>query len=117
LRNSLDTLLGEPRYHFIFACYADKDGTTMLKTLTKPGDCLYFAEPIGLRPFFPNKTLANTAQEIGVSATINSSINDALLQAKAKRKKNEYIVATGSFSVIKAVMENLGWQTVEDGIN
>jgi len=116
LRNSLDALLGEQPFHFIFACYSDKDGATMVKSLLTPGDYLYLVEPLGLRPFFPNEALANIAEEIGVSAILARSIADALLQAKAKRKKSEYIVATGSFSVIKTVMENLGWRTVEDGI-
>src|SRR5262249_29955258 len=38
LRSSLDEQFPNQNFHFVFSCYANKDGTHMLEALIRPGD-------------------------------------------------------------------------------
>ena len=115
LRQSLDYLLPSQRFHFIFTCYADKDGLAMVKNLVQPQDILYLGMLSGNRSFFDNSNLASCAEELSVARSIHSTIGEAFEEAKRRRCSGEFIVVTGSFSLIKTIMQTLGWTTVADG--
>jgi len=116
LRESLDYLFANQQFHFIFACYHDKDGLAMLANLLKTGDRLYLVDLLGKRSLFSPTTLVEYAQKLGVRASIYPAVTAALTEATSNCNDNQFIVVTGSFSIIKAIVQALGWQTVEDGL-
>ena len=95
LRESLDYLFPGQRFHFVFACYADKDGQLMLRNLVQPGDSLYLGTLSGKRSFFANLALAAYAEEFKVPTSIHSTVGEALAEAKIKRRQGEFIVVAG----------------------
>ena len=117
LRESLDNLYTSTRFHFIFACYADKNGSDMLSNLIRSGDKVYLSELRRKRASFSVPKLINLAEKLGVSANTYPTFANALSAAEANRGNNELIVATGSFIVIREIMQLLGWTTVEDGFS
>ena len=117
LRESLDHLFPNQHFHFIFACYHDKDGLIMLSNLLKPGDSLYLVNILGKRSSFPLSTLAEHAKMLKTNVSMSTDISQALGAAKYNRKADEYIVGTGSFLLIKALIQYLGWTVVEDGLD
>ncbi len=117
LRESLDALFPKQSFHFIFACYADKDGSSMLRNLLRSGDNLYLVNLSGKRAFFSPKELAKLAQENSIKTSVHDSVADAIDAARKNRSKDDFIIASGSFLVIKATMQTLGWKSVEDGLN
>jgi dihydrofolate synthase / folylpolyglutamate synthase len=117
LRESLDYLYPGEHFHFIFACYHDKDGFTMLSNLLKPGDRLYLVDLLAKRSFFSLTALAEHASTLGVEVDIFSDVQQGLTSAKTHRNKEQPIVATGSFFLLKELTQLLGWTTVEDRTN
>ncbi len=117
LRESLDYLLPNQKFHFIFGCYQDKDGLAMLKKLLREGDCLYLVDISDKRSSFDLSSLTNFAQEKKVKVNNHSTVSQALAQARDNRRVNEFIVACGSFVTVRALVQSLGWKTVEDTIN
>ncbi len=117
LRESLDHLFPDQHFHFVFACYHDKDGLTMLSNLLKPGDRLYLVDLLAKRSFFPLSDLAEHAVALGIDANVFPSVQDGLVKARNNRNKEQFIVATGSFFLLRELMQLLGWTTVEDRIN
>ncbi len=116
LRESLDYLFPNKQFHFIFTCYHDKDGLIMLSNLLKPGDRLYLVALSGKRTSFSLPPLAEHAKACGANVSIHPDISQALSQAKNNRRADEFIVGTGSFSLIKSLMKSFGWTNVEDGL-
>jgi dihydrofolate synthase / folylpolyglutamate synthase len=116
LRSSLDELFPGERIHFVFSCYANKEGTAILDSLLKPGDRLYVGEAKLQRAVFPKASLAKYAERLGVLAGVYDSIEQAFRQALRGRQGGEQVVITGSFATIKAVVMSLGWTKVEDGL-
>lgn len=117
LRESLDYLFPDMIFHFIFACYHDKDGLIMLSNLLKPGDQLYLVDLPGRRTFFSQSKLAEHANALGCTTSIYSDISTCLSEAKRNCKASEFIVAAGSFVLLRELMQLLGWRTVEVGLN
>jgi dihydrofolate synthase/folylpolyglutamate synthase len=116
LRATLDELYPKQSLRFIFACYENKDGVTILQTLLRPKDRLYVSEVSGRRNVFPKTVLARHAEEMGVQVSIHPSVGQALTQAFNERKGDQVIVTTGSFAAIREVLSQLGWMSVEEGL-
>ncbi len=91
LRESLDYLFPDEHFHFIFACYHDKDGLTMLSNLLKPGDRLYLVNLSAKRSFFSLSELAQHARTYGVEAHVFASIEEGLAQAKSLEGMNNLL--------------------------
>ena len=87
LRESLEYLFPNHKFHFIFGCYHDKDGLIMLLNLIKPGDSLYLVSLSGKRSFFPLSLLAEHAKALGANASAYADISQALEVAQHNRKK------------------------------
>ena len=115
LRDSLDYLFPGQRFHFIFACYEDKDGLSMLSNLLKSRDFLYLADPPrGKRSYFSLSELTKHATLLGTKVSAYDTVSESLTQAIRDRTDDEYIVVCGSFSLLKTIMQILGWATVDD---
>jgi len=115
LRTNLTELFPKQSFQFVFACYKNKDGITMLEHLLRPGDSLYLSDIASSRPSFPSQTLKAFAEQKGIAARVYPSIAEAWKNALSERETSQYIIATGSFGTVKEVMQALNWQSVEDG--
>ncbi|PWT96719.1 MAG: hypothetical protein C5B53_09005 [Candidatus Melainabacteria bacterium] len=116
LRSSLDQTFPQEKMHFVFACYANKDGAAMLESLLRPGDIVYASQADFPRASYPKAALAKCAERLGARASIHDTIAEAFEEAEKRRQGSQQIVVTGSFATVKAVVTKLGWQTVEDGL-
>jgi dihydrofolate synthase/folylpolyglutamate synthase len=116
LRASLDRTFPKENMHFVFSCFANKDGAAMLEALLKPGDTVYACQADLPRTAYPKEALAKCAERMGAKAGVYDTIGQAFDEAAKGRRNSQQIVVTGSFATIKAVVTKLGWQTVEDGL-
>lgn len=116
LRSSLDELFPNENFHFVFSCYANKDGAHMLTSLIRPGDRLFASQAELPRAVFPMEELAACARELGIEASVHDSIELAFEEAQKASKGLRRVVVAGSFATVKAVVKKLGWQKVEDGL-
>lgn len=116
LRNTLDKSFGRPSI-FITGFFSNKDVPAFLENLLRKDDTLIACEADSRRTTYPREKIVELCRAKGVQAVTEKSITDGLRRAQKMRKADELIVATGSFAVLKELMQALDWHSVEDGIS
>ncbi len=115
LRTALDEIRRNGRFTFITSFFKNKDAARFLDNILKPGDRVLACPIGGRRETYRPEEIVEICLLKGIEASSQESVASALAFAGAARRPDELIVGTGSFMVLKEIMQALGWQAVEDG--
>jgi dihydrofolate synthase / folylpolyglutamate synthase len=115
LRLALDDHFPNKRTVFVLSCFDNKDAGGILQSLFKPGDRVFLCEAATRRATFPKDKLLQMAREMDAEAEIFDSIALAYQAALKVAGADYLVVATGSFATVRECMQEIGWQSVDDG--
>ncbi|MBX9669869.1 MAG: hypothetical protein K2X93_19750 [Candidatus Obscuribacterales bacterium] len=113
LRKALDERSSASRT-FVLGFFGNKDVPAYLRNLLAEGDFVVACQAESRRATYPKEGIVDHCQKLGIEALSADSFADALSIAQARAGEDE-IVVTGSFIILKTLMEHLGWNSVEDG--
>lgn len=115
LRSALNSHYPSKHMLFVLSCFDNKDAGGILQSLVNPGDRVFLCEAATRRATFPKAKLLEMADEMGAKPEIFNSIGEAYRAAVALASVDDIVVATGSFATVRECMQEIGWQSVEDG--
>ncbi|MBC7998160.1 MAG: bifunctional folylpolyglutamate synthase/dihydrofolate synthase [Leptolyngbya sp.] len=114
LRASLEILYPDKRPLFVMSCFESKDVKKLLKCLVRKGERVFVAQAQGKRSSHSTESIVAYLEELGANGKRFATIANAVDAAREKRKKDEFIVVTGSFAAVKETMQHLSFASVED---
>ena len=114
LREALNKLLNT-RYCFVTGFFKNKNVEGFIDNLVTPEDRILTCQVDTRRKTYPVDEILEICRSRKIEACAMESVADALTYATETLREGEMIVATGSFTVLRDVMKELGWKTVEDG--
>jgi hypothetical protein len=115
LRAALDLHFSGKKILFVLSCFDNKDAGGILQTLLRPGDRVFLCEASTKRATFPKARLLQIARELKASPEIFETVAAAYNAALSESSEQDLIVCTGSFATVRECMQEMGWQSVEDG--
>ena len=115
LRAALNHHFPGRRVLFVLSCFDNKDAGGILQTLLKPGDRVFLCEASTKRATFPKDKLLQMARKLDADSEIFDTVSSAYKAALTRTSEQDLIVCTGSFATVRECMQEIGWQSVEDG--
>jgi dihydrofolate synthase / folylpolyglutamate synthase len=115
LRAALDLHFPGKKILFVLSCFDNKDAGGILQTLLRPGDRVFLCEASTKRATFPKDRLLQIARELNANPEIFETVAAAYNAALGESSEQDLIVCTGSFATVRECMQEIGWQSVEDG--
>ena len=115
LRAALNLHFPDKHVIFILSCFDNKDAGGILRALVKPGDRVYLCEAVTRRATFSKAKLLEIARDLESDPQLFDNIGAAYRAAIQASSKDDLIVATGSFATVRECMQEIGWESVEDG--
>ncbi|MBX9688001.1 MAG: hypothetical protein K2X27_14945 [Candidatus Obscuribacterales bacterium] len=113
LKESIDELFPKKERSFIIGFYQTKQAEQILKTLLKPGDRVFASESQGRRAVLPSAEIVRMAEALGAEAKSYKSFAEAFAEAE-RLDPARLKIATGSFAVLAAAYDYMGFKTVEE---
>jgi dihydrofolate synthase/folylpolyglutamate synthase len=115
LRAALDQHFQGKRILFVLSCFDNKDAGGILQTLLRAGDRVFLCEASTKRATFPKDRLLQIARALNAKPEVFESVAAAYNAALSRTTEQDLIVCSGSFATVRECMQEIGWQSVEDG--